>query len=78
MGAKPDTYRHYDSFLRTQNDILQEQADGSVALYVIYRQDKLVGRVNLRDIRANNASLGDRIRQSAVGKGVAIFAVKKL
>ena len=78
MGARPDIYRHYDSFLRTQDDILQEHADGSVALYIIYQQDKLVGRVNLRAIRDNNASLGDRIWQSAVGKGLATFAVKKL
>ena len=78
VGSRPDTYRQYDSFVCAQEDVLQEQADGDIAFYVIYQQDKLVGRVNLRDIRNNNASLGYRICQSAAGKGIATFAVKKI
>lgn len=78
VGARPDTYRHYDGFLHVQKDILQEQADGQIAFFVIYQQDKLIGRINLRDIRNNSASLGYRICQSAVGKGVATLAVKKI
>ncbi|MEN6669164.1 GNAT family N-acetyltransferase [Psychrobacter sp. B38] len=78
VGARPDTYRYYESFLCAQEDLLQEQANGDIAFFVIYQQDKLIGRINLRDIRDNNASLGYRICQSAVGKGIATLAVKKI
>ena len=78
VGERPDSYRNYNSFICTQNDILQEQAKGDIAFYVIYQQDKLVGRINLRDIRSSKANLGYRICQSAVGKGIATLAVKKI
>ncbi|SUD92015.1 GNAT family N-acetyltransferase [Psychrobacter phenylpyruvicus] len=78
VGARPDSYRNYDSFVRTQNDILQQQAKGDIAFYLIYQQSKLVGRINLRDIRSAEANLGYRICQSAGGKGIATLAVDKI
>lgn len=78
VGVRPDIYRNYDSFVLAQNDTLQEQAEGDIAFYVIYQQDKLVGRINLRDISSSSANLGYRICQSAVGKGIATLAVKRV
>lgn len=78
VGARPDSYRNYDSFVRVQNDILQQQAKGDIAFYLIYQQDKLVGRINLRDIRNGKANLGYRICQSASGIGIATLAVDKI
>lgn len=78
VGERPDSYRHYDSFISDQEDVLQEQAKGGIAFYVIYQHDKLVGRINLRDISNSNASLGYRICQSEGGKGIATLAVKKI
>lgn len=75
IGARPDSYRHYDSFVGTQNDILQQQAKSDIAFYLIYQRGKLVGRINLRDISSSEANLGYRICQSACGKGIATAAV---
>lgn len=45
---------------------------------MIYQQDKLVGRINLRDIRNGKANLGYRICQSASGIGIATLTVDKI
>lgn len=78
IGARPATYRDYDSFVLAQEEILQEQANGDIAFYLIYLEGKLVGRINLRNIKSGYASLGYRICQSSVGKGIATSALKEI
>lgn len=78
VGARPDTYRKYDSFCDVQSEIMQKQADGTIAFYLIYQEDKVVGRINLRDIQKGCANLGYRICESVIRQGIASFAVKQI
>ena len=72
LPARPEGYFAWDSFLSIQEGILEDQAAGRCALYLLLRKDgEMIGRVNLSQIEGGNAEIGYRIAPQAQGYGCA-------
>lgn len=85
IPARPESYRDYESFCHAQNMLLMEQSAGKIAFFVLYdkaheekQSRKIIARVNLRDISKGTASLGYRMCESVIGKGVATECVSQI
>lgn len=69
----------FDHFTERYQDLLAEQAAGSIACYVL-ADDKgeVVGRFNLYDLEDGATTVGYRVAQHVAGHGVATAAVREL
>jgi len=76
VPARPASYQNLISFQTVISDLVKEQQAGCGFFFVIIQDEKIVGRINLIDVEDGEASLGYRIAESVVGKGVASQAVK--
>lgn len=61
-------------------DCLAEHANSRASAYILIQHNQIVARANLKAICLNKgvAEVGYRVAQSAVGKGVASFALQQL
>jgi ribosomal-protein-alanine N-acetyltransferase len=79
VPSRGDRYYEFDNFKTVQKEIMKDQEEGSLYMYLIKDQDhKIVGRVNLVSIARgifNKAELGYRIGKDYTGKGYATKAV---
>lgn len=75
-----DSYYELDNFKRIIEDLVQEQGEGLLFMYLIYNNmGEIIGRVNLADVQRGNfnkAELGYRIGEAHQGRGYATKAVK--
>ncbi|WP_054055799.1 GNAT family N-acetyltransferase [Alloactinosynnema sp. L-07] len=71
-----DYFAHFD---QRHAELLSEQAAGLHHFYLLVDSDgRVQGRVNLVDVADGAAELGFRIARSAVGRGVATSAVRRI
>ena len=68
-------YFSLDDFREVINGLLEEQQQHKLLMFVVYRNNQIVARVNLTSIQGDSAELGYRVCQSAVNKGIATQAV---
>lgn len=78
INARPHTFYTPEGFELTLQTALLEQAADKAFHYLIWHDSKLVGRINLTQVRRahfQSATLGYRIAPSHSGKGLASDAV---
>ena len=71
VGPRPDTYWEVGSLRR----IIKAQVEDADAMFLIWRDGTLLGRVNLTGFDGGVAQLGYRVGQAHCGQGVASKAV---
>ncbi len=72
IGPRPDTYWEVTSLTR----IIRDQLAAGEAMYLIKRNDDILGRLNITGVHSGTGQLGVRIGQKYCGKGVASGAVR--
>ncbi len=75
VPPRDSRYFSLNDFSAVINDLLEEQERRKLLMFVVYRDNQIVARVNLTSIQGDSAELGYRVCQSAVGRGVATEAV---
>jgi ribosomal-protein-alanine N-acetyltransferase len=79
VPSRGDRYYEFEQFKSIQQEILNEQKEGALYMYLIRDHDHgMIGRVNLVSIVRsifNKAELGYRIGKNHTGKGYATKAV---
>ncbi|MBF6632324.1 MAG: GNAT family N-acetyltransferase [Comamonas sp.] len=78
INARPSTFYTPEGFGQTLQAALLEQAADKAFHYLIWEEKKLVGRINLTQVRRahfQSASLGYRIAPGYSGQGLASDAV---
>ncbi|MGL1919473.1 MAG: GNAT family N-acetyltransferase [Hyphomicrobiales bacterium] len=78
VPPRPDGYFAAESLRKIIEPIIEEQNHGECYLYLVYKDNKIVARANLVDIKNQTAELGYRICQSQTGKGLATKVVAEL
>lgn len=80
VPSRGDEYYKFDNFKSILKEIVEEQEEGLIYMYLIKDADnRIVGRVNLVSVVRgifNKAELGFRIGKKYNGKGYATKAVK--
>lgn len=78
--SRGDSYYDVRNFKKILDELITEQKDGLVYMYLVYNQfNEIVGRINLVNVQrgnSNKAELGYRIGEIHKGKGYATNAVK--
>ncbi|MBB6218764.1 ribosomal-protein-alanine N-acetyltransferase [Anaerosolibacter carboniphilus] len=79
VPSRGDSYYDFGNFMALQKEIVKEQKEGSLYMYLIKDQEhNIIGRVNLVSIvrgMFNKAELGYRIGKAYTGKGYTTKAV---
>lgn len=81
VPSRGDEFYQKDYFRERLRELLKEQADGKSYFYLIKDADgEILGRINLTDVETSQkvGSLGYRIGESHIGRGIAGKAVELL
>jgi ribosomal-protein-alanine N-acetyltransferase len=69
---------YFEQFAERHQALLAMQEAGTDHFHVLVDGGRIVGRVNLVDIKQRSAELGYRIAESAAGRGLATWAVREV
>ncbi|ONI67229.1 GNAT family N-acetyltransferase [Kribbella sp. ALI-6-A] len=69
---------YFAEFAERHAALLAMQDAGTDHFHVLVDDGRIVGRVNLVDIKDGSAELGYRIAESAAGRGLATWAVREV
>lgn len=81
VPGRGDDYFHYETFIKRNMELLEEQKNNQCYFYLIKNNAKeIVGRINIVDIDPikNQADIGYRVGGAHIGKGIASRALSLL
>ncbi|MGL1892489.1 MAG: GNAT family N-acetyltransferase [Spirochaetaceae bacterium] len=78
VPPRPTGYFKYESFSNIIDSLLAEQLQGLCYLYVIYQNNKIVGRVNISAINSEVGDIGYRVCKDHIGQGIGTKALRFL
>lgn len=81
VPGRGDDYFHYETFIKRNMELLEEQKNNQCYFYLIKNNAKeIVGRINIVDIDPikNQADIGYRVGAPHIGKGIASRALSLL
>ncbi len=81
VPGRGDDYFHYETFIKRNMELLEEQHHNQCYFYLIKNNAKeIFGRINIVDIDPinNQAHIGYRVGGSHIGKGIASRALSLL
>lgn len=81
VPGRGDDYFHYETFHKSNLELLEEQTSGQSYFYLIKNDvNEILGRINVVDIDSvnNHAHLGYRVGAAHIGKGIASRALTLL
>ncbi|KMK75502.1 GNAT family N-acetyltransferase [Alkalihalobacillus pseudalcaliphilus] len=79
IPSRGEAFYQVSEFQQRHQLLLEEQERGESLFYLIKDQKKrIIGRMNVTDIKTSEAELGYRLGQEVVGKGIATQALAKL
>lgn len=78
VPPRPAKYFDIITFSEIIQNLLKEQQNGDCFLYLIFEENKIVGRVNISEINGSCGEIGFRVAENHAGKGLTTEAVKML
>ncbi|MFN3365640.1 MAG: GNAT family N-acetyltransferase [Exiguobacterium mexicanum] len=78
VPSRGDTYYEPESFHQALQQLLSEQTNGDGYYYLIWRDDTIVGRLNVHHTDADTGEVGYRVGAGHGGRGYATAALRQL
>lgn len=78
VPPRANTYFNFEELHKIIEGITKEQAAGECFLYLVFEDNKLIGRANLVNVNNGNAELGYRLAKNSAGKGKATKMIEAL
>ncbi|WP_214825326.1 GNAT family N-acetyltransferase [Exiguobacterium sp. s28] len=78
VPSRGDTYYEPESFHQALQQLLSEQTNGDGYYYLIWRDDTIVGRLNVHHTDADTGEAGYRVGAEHGGRGYATTALRQL
>lgn len=78
VPSRGDAYYEPESFRQALQQLLSEQANGDGCYYLIWCDDRIVGRLNVHHTDADTGEVGYRIGEEHGGRGYATAALRQL
>lgn len=78
VPSRGNAYYEPESFHQALQQLLSEQTNGDGYYYLIWRDDTIVGRLNVHHIDADTGEVGYRVGAEHGGRGYAKAALRQL
>lgn len=78
VPSRGNAYYEPESFHQALKQLLSEQENGAGYYYLIWRDDTIVGRLNVHHTDVDTGEVGYRVGEKHVGRGYATAALRQL